>query len=97
MRGNGPRPQHRQIKGGKGKLLDILVNKDTNEDENEATVGYNGIVMGLVPHYHILRCKQPASSICDFSWCGNQKSKRCSFSCNFFLHYHVYITNLCFK
>ena len=57
MRGNGPWPQHWQIKGGKGKLLDILVDIDTNEDENKATVGYNGIVMGLVPHYHVLRCK----------------------------------------
>jgi len=51
MRGNGPRPQHRQIKGGKGKLLDILVNVDANEDKNKATVGYNGVVIRLVTQF----------------------------------------------
>jgi len=53
MQGNGPWPQHQQIKGGKGKLLDILVNVDANEDKNEATVGYNGVVIWLVPHSHV--------------------------------------------
>jgi len=66
MRGNGPRPQHRQIKGGKGKLLDILVHNHYNEDEYETTVCCNGSVMGLVPRYHILQHKQSTSNVSDY-------------------------------